>query len=433
MKITIVGTGYVGLVAGVCFAETGHSVTCVDVNTDIIDRLNQGLVTIYEPGLSELLSNNLRAGRIRFTTSLREAMPGTSVIFIAVGTPMGEDGGADLKHVLGVAKEIGQNLQNYVVVVNKSTVPVGTADEVRKTLASCTSQNFDVVSNPEFLKEGAAIQDFLHPDRIVIGFDSERANALMQKLYAPFVRTGAPIIGMDIRSAEMTKYVANAMLATKISFINEMSRICDAVGANINIVRNAVGADKRIGSSFLFPGVGFGGSCFPKDVRALERTGRQNNLDMSMMRAVMEVNESQKLYLFKKISRVFSGSLRGKRFAVWGLAFKPKTDDMREAPSLTIISSLLAQGASIKAYDPQAMQVTRQHYLKDSIEYAKNPYDALDGADALILLTEWTEFRTLDFDLLKKLMKGRLIFDGRNIYSREEVLQQGFDYHGIGC
>lgn len=421
------------MVAGVCFAETGHSVTCVDVNTDIIDRLNQGLVTIYEPGLSELLSNNLRAGRIRFTTSLREAMPGTSVIFIAVGTPMGEDGGADLKHVLGVAKEIGQNLQNYVVVVNKSTVPVGTADEVRKTLASCTSQNFDVVSNPEFLKEGAAIQDFLHPDRIVIGFDSERANALMQKLYAPFVRTGAPIIGMDIRSAEMTKYVANAMLATKISFINEMSRICDAVGANINIVRNAVGADKRIGSSFLFPGVGFGGSCFPKDVRALERTGRQNNLDMSMMRAVMEVNESQKLYLFKKISRVFSGSLRGKRFAVWGLAFKPKTDDMREAPSLTIISSLLAQGASIKAYDPQAMQVTRQHYLKDSIEYAKNPYDALDGADALILLTEWTEFRTLDFDLLKKLMKGRLIFDGRNIYSREEVLQQGFDYHGIGC
>ncbi len=432
MKITVIGTGYVGLVAGVCFAETGHEVVCVDIDEEKIALLRRGVATIYEPGLAEMLASNLRAGRLSFTSSLAEGVRRAAVVFIAVGTPSGEDGSADLSHVLAVAAQIGRHLDGTTVVVDKSTVPVGTADRVLAILQANTAQEVDVVSNPEFLKEGAAIQDFMHPDRIVVGASTERAFKLMRKLYEPFVRTGAPIFEMDVHSAEMSKYVANAMLATKISFINEMARLCDAVGADINLVRKAVGADRRIGSAFLFPGVGYGGSCFPKDVRAIGRTGAEHGLEMHMMKAVDRVNEEQKHVLCAKIDAAFAGGLKGAQFAVWGLAFKPRTDDMREAPSLVIVDHLLRAGAGVAVYDPQAMEGARRHYFKDRVRYATTPYEALEGADAILLLTEWGEFRSPDFDEVKKRMRGRRIFDGRNIYARKEVEDQGFAYFGIG-
>lgn len=432
MKIAIVGTGYVGLVAGVCFAESGHDVVCVDIDEKKIQKLREGIVPIYEPGLSDLMMHNIEAGRLTFTTSLSEVIDQVQIVFIAVGTPMGEDGSADVQYVLAVAREIGQNMKDYKVVVDKSTVPVGTADKVSEEIRRHSDIEFDVVSNPEFLKEGAAVDDFMKPDRIVIGCNSDRSEALMRKLYDPFVRTGAPIYSMDVKSAEMTKYVSNAMLATKVSFINEMSRISDAVGADINKVRKAVGADKRIGPSFLFPGLGYGGSCFPKDVKAIEKTGLDLGLDMAIMRAVGAVNDSQREVLVEKIKTHFP-DLQGKTFAIWGLSFKPKTDDMREAPALTIIDVLLKAGAKVVAYDPQAMEVARDFYLKDSISYAKNPNEALQGADALVLVTEWTEFRSLNFEVLRERMSGRHIFDGRNIYDRSEVEAEGFTYEGIGC
>jgi UDPglucose 6-dehydrogenase len=432
MKIAIVGTGYVGLVAGVCFAETGHDVFCIDIDERKVDKLKQGIVPIYEPGLSDMMENSISAGRLRFTTSLVEVLEKVEIVFIAVGTPMGEDGSADVRYVLGVAKEIGENMKTYKVVVDKSTVPVGTADLVAAEIRKYSTVEFDVVSNPEFLKEGAAIEDFMKPDRIVIGANSPKAMKRMLKLYDPFVRTGAPIYCMDVKSAELTKYVSNAMLATKISFMNEMSRLADAVGADINKVRKAVGADRRIGNSFLFPGVGYGGSCFPKDVNAIEKTGQSLGLPMEIMSAVTKVNEQQKRYLCDKIALRFP-ELKGLKFAIWGLSFKPKTDDMREAPALVIIDFLLAHGAQVTAYDPQAMEVAKEHHLGDKIIYAQDAYSALDGASALVLVTEWTEFRSLDFSELKKKMKAHHIFDGRNIYDRAEVESEGFTYVGVGC
>lgn len=433
MKLAVVGTGYVGLVAGVCFAESGHDVVCVDVVESKVEKLRTGVPTIYEPGLEEMLKRNIRLGRIRFSTSLVESMTDVQFIFLAVPTPQDEDGSADLQHVVKVAELIGEHLKDYKVIVNKSTVPVGTADKVTATIRSKTQSDFDVVSNPEFLKEGDAIKDFMKPDRIVVGADTERATKLMRKLYDPFVRTGAPILCMDVKSAEMTKYVSNAMLATKISFMNEMSRICDKVGANINVVRKAVGADRRIGTSFLFPGAGYGGSCFPKDVRAIEKTGLKNGVAMHIMQAVTLVNEEQKKVLTEKILARMGKDLKGKKIAVWGLSFKPQTDDMREAPSIVTISDMLAAGAEVVAYDPQAMEESREHYLKDSITYAPDMYSALEGADALILMTEWTVFRSPDFKSVKDRMKGNLIFDGRNIFDREEIEENGLEYFGIGC
>ena len=431
MKIAIVGTGYVGLVAGVCFAEMGHTVHCVDIDENKVEKLKKGIVPIYEPGLSDLMVHNIESKRLKFTTSLKSVINDVSTVFIAVGTPMGEDGSADVKYVLGVAKEIGENMSDYKVIVDKSTVPVGTADKVTAEISKYTDLPFDVVSNPEFLKEGAAIDDFMKPDRIVIGADSEKSKDIMLKLYDPFVRTGAPIYCMDVKSAELTKYVSNAMLATKISFMNEMAQLADAVGANVNKVRTAVGADKRIGHSFLFPGVGYGGSCFPKDVNAIEHTGKSVGLEMSIMEAVTKVNENQKSFLNKKIEEVMS--LEGKTICIWGLAFKPKTDDMREAPSIVIINKLLAKGAKIKCYDPQSMEVAKSFHLKDSVTYSANSYEAAEGADALILVTEWAEFRAPDFSKLKSLMNDYYIFDGRNIYDRQEVESNGFKYCGIGC
>jgi UDPglucose 6-dehydrogenase len=431
MKIAIVGTGYVGLVAGVCFAEMGHNVICVDIDEDKVAKLEKGIVPIYEPGLSDLMTHNIEGGRLKFTTSLKSIIDDVSTIFIAVGTPMGEDGSADVKYVLGVAREIGESMNDYKVVVDKSTVPVGTADKVSAEISKYTKHPFDVVSNPEFLKEGAAIEDFMKPDRIVIGADTEKAKETMLKLYNPFVRTGAPIYCMDIKSAELTKYVSNAMLATKISFMNEMAQVADAVGANINQVRKAVGADSRIGPSFLFPGVGYGGSCFPKDVNAIEHTGKTHGLEMKIMNAVTHVNEDQKSFLFNKINAEMD--LEGKTICIWGLAFKPKTDDMREAPSLVMINKLLEKGAKIQCYDPQAMEVARDFYLQDKVTYAEDAYAAAQGADVLILVTEWPEFRNPDFQKLKSIMNQDYIFDGRNIYNRDEVTSFGFKYCGIGC
>lgn len=433
MKIAIVGTGYVGLVAGVCFAETGHHVYCVDIDEAKVDKMKKGIVPIYEPGLSDMMTHNMKVGRLEFTTSLASVIEEVEIVFIAVGTPMGEDGSADVKYVLKVAEEIGTSMSSYKVVVDKSTVPVGTADKVADEIRKHTDLEFDVVSNPEFLKEGAAIDDFMKPDRIVIGADSEKAKDKMLKLYDPFVRTGAPIYCMDVKSAELTKYVSNAMLATKITFMNEMARVADAVGADINRIRKAVGADKRIGSSFLFPGVGYGGSCFPKDVNAIEKTGKSLGLPMSIMESVTKVNEDQKRYMCRKIAEDFGDDLTGKTFGVLGLSFKPKTDDMREAPSLVVIDDLLSKGAEVKAYDPQAMEVTRKHCLGDKITYGTDPYDTLENCDAFILMTEWTEFRSLDFSKLRSKMRGNNIYDGRNIYNREECEALGFEYTGVGC
>ncbi len=442
MKISIIGTGYVGLVTGTCFAESGNNVICMDIDERKIEILDSGSVPIYEPGLDELVKRNVAHGRLSFTTDMAHAVKNAELIFIAVGTPPGEDGSADLKYVLGVARELGRHMNGYKVVVNKSTVPVGTGDKVRAAVASKTRHKFDVVSNPEFLKEGAAIEDFMKPDRVVVGSDSPKASELMNELYAPFVRTGKPILIMDIRSAEMTKYASNAMLATKISFINEMANICGSLGADIDSVRRAMGYDRRIGFDFLFPGVGYGGSCFPKDVKALVQTAKDHGVDAKVLHAVEAVNERQKAILAEKVISHFhsrnavkqSGTkkpLEGRTIAVWGLSFKPRTDDMREAPSVVIISHLLRAGAQIRAHDPVAMDEARKLF-KNRIEFTEDGYDALRGVDALAVVTEWNEFRVPDFPKMKKLMKAPVIFDGRNIYNQEELRKTGFTYYGIG-
>jgi UDPglucose 6-dehydrogenase len=436
MKIAVVGTGYVGLVTGTCFAEVGIDVTCVDIDQKKIDNLHKGIMPIYEPGLEEMVLRNVDKGRLHFTTSLQEAIQGAEVAFIAVGTPPGEDGSADLKYVLGVAKEIGTHMTDYLVVVTKSTVPVGTSEKVRKAVAEALAARsvnlaYDVASNPEFLKEGAAIEDFLKPDRIVVGTSSKKAEETLGKLYKPFTLNGHPVIYMDIPSAEMTKYAANAMLATKISFMNDIANLCEIMGADVNWVRKGIGSDPRIGNKFIYPGVGYGGSCFPKDVKALIRTARENGHEMRILESVEDVNDDQKMVMSKKVVRHYGEDLTGKTFAVWGLSFKPKTDDMREAPSVVIINELLKRGAQVRAYDPVAMEEAK-HQLHDTITYAKDQYDALLDADALLLITEWPEFRLPNFEVVKKLMRGSVIFDGRNQYDRHELREMGFTYYGIG-
>ncbi len=440
MRISVIGTGYVGLVTGTCLAESGNDVICMDIDARKIEMLNSGIVPIYEPGLEELIKRNVASERLFFTTDMSQAIKNSEIIFIAVGTPPGEDGSADLKYVISAAREIGKFMNNYKVVINKSTVPVGTAEKVKTAVASGTKHKFDVVSNPEFLKEGAAIEDFMKPDRVVIGADSPRAAEMMQELYAPFVRTGKPILLMDVKSAEMTKYVSNAMLATKISFINEMAVICSALGADIDSVRKGMGFDRRIGFEFLFPGVGYGGSCFPKDVKALIQTAQDSGVDAKVLKSVELVNERQKAMLSSLIVKHFSSSnkktktakpLAGKTIAVWGLSFKPRTDDMREAPSVVIINSLLRAGAEVKAHDPVAMAEARKIF-KNRIEFHEDGYDTLRDADALAVVTEWNEFRTPDFQKMKKIMNRPVIFDGRNIYNQEELRKLGFTYYGIG-
>lgn len=432
MRIAVIGTGYVGLVAGTCFADSGNDVVCVDIDEAKIEGLRQGVIPIYEPGLEELVTRNAASGRLQFTTDLSAAVKGAEVVFIAVGTPEGEDGSADLQYVLAATRSIAKAIDGYTVVVNKSTVPVGTNQKVHDELAKVLSPgSFDVVSNPEFLKEGAAIDDFLSPDRVVIGTDSEKARALMGELYAPFTRRSDRVLYMDPVSAELTKYAANAMLATRISFMNEMAALCEKVGADVDNVRLGLGTDSRIGLSFLFPGPGFGGSCFPKDIRALYSTARENGLDFSLLSTVDRVNEQQKQLLLRKAVKHFNGGLAGKHFAVWGLAFKPKTDDMRESPSLPLIEGLLGKGATVAAHDPVAHESARRIF-GDRIAYTDTPYGAVEGADALFIVTEWNEFRRPNFDRLKGLMKSPLIFDGRNVFDPERMKERGFIYRGIG-
>ena len=442
MKIAVIGTGYVGLVTGTCLAESGNDVICMDIDERKIELLNSGKVPIYEPGLEELIKRNVAHDRLTFTTDMSRAVKKSDIIFIAVGTPPGEDGGADLKHVLDATRQIGRHMNGYKIIINKSTVPVGTAEKVKAAVAAKTEYSFDVVSNPEFLKEGSAIEDFMKPDRVVIGADSARAMEIMQDLYAPFIRKGDRTLVMDIRSAEMTKYASNAMLATKISFINEMAIICASLGADIDNVRKGMGYDKRIGFEFMFPGVGYGGSCFPKDVKALAQTARDHGVEAKVLKAVEAVNEQQKSLLSSMIIKHFAAMrkkkgvktakpLEGKTVAVWGLAFKPRTDDMREAPSVVIINNLLRAGATIKAHDPVAMNEASKIFKK-RIQCSEDDYEILRGADALAVVTEWSEFRTPDFKKIKKLLKKPLIFDGRNIYNKAELRKLGFTYYGIG-
>jgi UDPglucose 6-dehydrogenase len=430
MKLTIVGSGYVGLVAGTCFADSGNDVICVDVDSPKIKALNAGKIPIYEPGLEELVHKNVREKRLSFSTDLTAAVGQSEVVFVAVGTPEGENGDADLKHVLTAAEQIGKALKRYTIIVDKSTVPVGTADRVREVVAKVTEQPFDVVSNPEFLKEGAAIDDFLKPDRVVIGTNSEHARKIMGELYQPFVRTENPILFMDPRSAELTKYAANAMLATRISFINDMALLCEKVGADVDLLRKGLGADSRIGYPFLFPGVGYGGSCFPKDVKALVATARDFGIEFDLLRAVERTNESQKRVMLHKALKHY-GDISGKHFAIWGLAFKPRTDDMREAPSLVMLEGLLGKGATLSAHDPVATHVARRHF-GDRVRYTETPYEALEGADGLFVLTEWNEFRRPDFDRMKKTMKQAVVFDGRNVFDPVRMRERGFVYFGIG-
>jgi UDPglucose 6-dehydrogenase len=430
VKIAVIGTGYVGLVTGTCLAETGHQVTCVDLDERKIATLRGGGIPIYEPGLEELVKRNVRDGRLAFTTVTADAVRDVDVAFIAVGTPPGETGEADLSYVLAAAEQIGRSIGRYTVIVNKSTVPVGSADRVSEVVARVAQVPFDVVSNPEFLKEGAAIDDFMRPDRIVVGVASEKARAVMTELYGPFVRTEQPILFMDRRSSELTKYAANAMLATRISFMNDVASLCERVGADVDHVRRGMGSDKRIGYPFLFPGAGFGGSCFPKDVRALMTMARGVGLDFDLLRSVERVNERQKRTLLEKAQKHF-GSLQGLTFAVWGLAFKPKTDDMREAPSITIIEGLLGNGARVRAHDPVASEVATAIF-GGRIELCPDPYSAAAGADALVLVTEWNEFRQPDFERLKKTMKQPVLFDGRNVWDPAKVRAMGFSYQGIG-
>ncbi|HEY4882810.1 MAG TPA: UDP-glucose/GDP-mannose dehydrogenase family protein [Myxococcales bacterium] len=430
MRIAVVGTGYVGLVAGVCFADSGHTVACVDIDEAKIKALSQGRSPIYEPGLEELLEKNLAAERIAFTTELKEAVRGSDVVFIAVGTPERDDGSADLRAAMSVAHQIAEAAERYTVVVNKSTVPVGTAARMQAEIAARAKVEVDVVSNPEFLKEGAAIDDFLRPDRIVIGSPSERARSIMAELYAPFVRTEGPIYFMDPRSAELTKYAANAMLASRISFMNDVAMLCERVGADVDSVRRAMGADERIGQKFLFPGCGYGGSCFPKDVKALIATARNHGLDFTLLSAVDAVNDRQKRLLAQK-ARAHFGSLRGRKFGVWGLAFKPKTDDLRHAPALALIDELLADGATVRAHDPVAADNARRIF-DDRVQFVPNPYLAADGADGLFLVTEWNEFRQPDFARVKAAMKQPILFDGRNIWNPKRLREIGFTYYGVG-
>lgn len=431
MKVSVIGTGYVGLVSGTCFAEAGNDVICVDNNQDKLAKLRAGKVPIYEPGLETLFERNTRDGRLTFTDDLAMAVEHAEVIFLALPTPPTEDGSADLKYVLGVANQIGTIISDYKVLVNKSTVPVGTADKVRAAVSAQTDVEFDVVSNPEFLREGFAVQDFMKPERIVIGARSDRAIEVMRRLYKPFVMSGNPILFMDERSAEVTKYAGNSFLATKISFMNEIANLCELVGADVDNVRRGIGTDTRIGKRFLFPGVGYGGSCFPKDVSALFKTSQEYNYDFKILDSVMEVNEIQKGIMVNKIVKEMGEDLTGKRFAVWGLAFKPNTDDIREAPALVIISELLKRGATVKAFDPEAIESV-QEYTNLEIEFGDNMYDALEGADALVIVTEWNEFRAPDFDKIKASLSQPLIFDGRNIYDLETLKQVGFKYHSIG-
>lgn len=431
MKVCVIGTGYVGLVAGACFADVGNHVTCVDISQEKIDSLRRGEIPIYEPGLEEIVQRNVETDRLTFSTDVAKGIRENEIIFIAVGTPTGENGSADLQHVEAVARSIGDHMDGYRVVVDKSTVPVGTADRVREIVEARSEHPVSVVSNPEFLKEGAAVQDFLKPDRVVIGTDDERAREIMARLYAPFQRTSNRILFMDVRSAEMTKYAANAMLATRISFMNEVARLCDAVGANVDLVRRGIGSDPRIGNRFLFPGVGFGGSCFPKDLRALIRTGDEHDVNMSILRSVVDVNERQKLRIVEQVVEEFGEDLSGRRFAVWGLAFKPETDDMREASSVVIIEALLERGATITAHDPVAME-TAQAVLGDRIEYVDDHYEAARDADALILVTEWAQYRAPRFERLKELLRQPTIFDGRNLYAPARMRELGFKHRSIG-
>jgi UDPglucose 6-dehydrogenase len=437
MKITVVGTGYVGLVSGACFSEVGIEVVCVDIDQKKIDNLKNGIMPIYEPGLEEIVKRNFASGRLQFSTNLGEAIQGSQVAFIAVGTPPGEDGSADLKYVLAVADEIGRTMTDYIVVATKSTVPVTTGEKVRAAIKGALEKRgsdlpFAVASNPEFLKEGAAVDDFMKPDRIVIGVDDEKAEEIMKRLYKPFQLNGDRIIYMDIPSAEMTKYAANAMLATKISFMNDIANLCELVGANANMVRKGIGSDPRIGTRFIYPGVGYGGSCFPKDVKAIIKTGKKYGYDLRVLQSVEDVNDDQKHVLVKKIKKHFGDDLSGKTFAIWGLSFKPNTDDMRESPSIVIIDELLALGAKVKAYDPIAMKEAQHIYIGDKITYAKDSYDALVDADALLLVTEWSEFRIPSWSAVGKLLHNKLIFDGRNIYDREYLSELGFTLYGIG-
>ena len=436
MKVSIVGTGYVGLVTGTCFSETGLTVTCVDIDKEKVDGLKKGKLPIYEPGLETMIRRNVEKGRLFFTTSLKESLEDAVAVFIAVGTPPDEDGSADLKHVLAVGRKIGQLIDHYMVIVTKSTVPVGTAEKVRQIIREEITKrgadvDFDMASNPEFLKEGAAVQDFLRPDRIVIGVDSEKAKKTMERLYKPFVLNNHPIYFMNIPSSELTKYTANSMLATKISFMNDIANLCEILGADINMVRKGIGSDSRIGNKFIYPGAGYGGSCFPKDVQALIRTAAENKYPLRILQAVEDVNYSQKEVIFNKIMKHFNGDIKGKTFGFWGLSFKPQTDDMREAPSLVIIDKLLNEGAGVKAYDPAAMNETKR-ILGDKIEYATDQYEAVIDTDALVLITEWSEFRMPNFRVMEKLLKEKLIFDGRNIYDPEEMEENGYVYYAIG-
>jgi len=431
MNITVIGSGYVGLVAGACFADMGNNVICVDNDTEKLAQLEKGIIPIYEPGLEELIKSNVLEKRLKFTSNLDNAVKESQVCFIAVGTPQSEDGSADLKYVFEVAESIANSMNGYKVIVDKSTVPIGTAEKVTEIIKQNTKHPFDVVSNPEFLKQGNAVDDFLSPDRVVIGSNSDKATAIMQEIYAPFFRTGNRVIVMDVKSAEMTKYAANSFLATKISFMNEIANLCEKVGANAEMVRVGISTDSRIGNKFLFPGVGYGGSCFPKDVKALINIAEENNISMNIIKATNTINKNQSLLFLNKILKKYGEDLQGMTFAIWGLAFKPKTNDMREAPAITIINELLKRGAKIQAYDPKAMDTAKYHF-GDKINYMQNSYDCLKNAEALILLTEWNEFRRPDFQKIKELLKTPTIFDGRNQYDKKRLIEKGFEYFNIG-
>ena len=431
MKIAVIGTGYVGLVTGTCFAETGNAVTCVDIDQEKIKKLQQGVITIYEPGLEQLFDRNVKQQRLFFTTNLEEGIQGAKIIFLALPTPPGEDGSADLKYILKVADDLGPLLKEYTVLVDKSTVPVGTTEKVRSKIAANVKVDFDVVSNPEFLREGVAVEDFMKPDRVVIGTNSSRARKVMESLYAPFVRQGNPIIFMDDKSAELTKYAANAFLATKITFMNEIANLCELLGADVDSVRKGVGTDSRIGKRFLFPGIGYGGSCFPKDVQALAKSSIDAKYDFKILNAVMDVNEKQKTRLIPHIKKYFNGNLKGKTIAIWGLAFKPHTDDIREAPALYNIDTLLKEGAIVKVHDPEGMGNVKK-VVGDKVSYCATPYDAAQDADAILIATEWPEFRTPDFDKLSSILKNKLIFDGRNLYDLTVMKELGYSYYSIG-
>ncbi|MDB5231823.1 MAG: UDP-glucose dehydrogenase [Chitinophagaceae bacterium] len=431
MKLAVIGTGYVGLVTGTCFAETGNYVCCVDIDKRKVDKLSAGEMTIFEPGLDKLFARNLKEERLGFTTNLAEGISDAEAIFLALPTPEGEDGSADLSYVLGVAKELGKILKEYKVIIDKSTVPVGTAEKVRAAIAENYKGEFDVVSNPEFLREGVAVEDFMKPDRVVIGTSSERAKKVMNELYAPFVRQGNPVIFMDERSAELTKYAANAFLATKITFMNEIAQLCERYGADVDMIRKGIGSDERIGKRFLFAGIGYGGSCFPKDVKALKRSAEDTGYDFKILSAVMDVNEKQKAHLVSKLKAHFNNDIAGRHFAIWGLAFKPNTDDVREAPAFKIIDALLAEGATVCGFDPEAMSNTRK-ILGDKIQFAEDQYQALENADALIIATEWNEFRTPDFEKMGMSLKQKSVFDGRNLFDSESMRNKGFYYISIG-